>query len=68
MSTTTRLNRVKNNQIGASAMRLVTEIRDNNFIADMTTRAIENGDTGLADLIQLSSFENILKALGLKGK
>ena len=43
-----------------------SNISEENFTTMMTARALENGDDKLAQLIQMSSFENILKALGLK--
>lgn len=42
-----------------------TELSDDDFITAMTARALEKGDDKLANLIQVSSFENILKALSL---
>ena len=42
-----------------------TALSEDDFITAMTARALEKGDERLADLIQVSSFENILKALSL---
>lgn len=43
-----------------------SNIDDDSFVTMMAARALEKGDEALADLIQVSSFENILKALSLK--
>lgn len=43
-----------------------SQLKDEDFVTLMSAKASENGDKALADLISMMSFNNILRALGLK--